>query len=155
MPKNTRTIPDPLNGDPMVIAADTKSAETEPFIRSLKAVPKTGLHNPLKNVERYVHASVACIYQTIAFFYCLLAYEPSRSQHADLIMSCLEHSNKADARRDMCVHGCRYNMLGLVTHKVAAEMRRPEVNDFFARLIQRTSPKSYTQVGNLTALPAA
>jgi hypothetical protein len=52
---------------------------------------------------------------------------------------------------DMCVHGCRYNMLGLVTHKVAAEMRRPEVNDFFARLIQRTSPKSYTQVGHLTS----
>lgn len=75
----------------MVIAADTKSDEIEPFIQSLRAVPKSGLHNPLKNVERY-------------------------------------------------------NMLGLVTHKAAAEMRKPEVLDFFARLIQRTSPKSYPQV---------
>lgn len=44
-------------------------------------------------------------------------------------------------------------MLGLMTHKVAAEMQKPEVNDFFARLIQRTSPKSYIQVNMLPLLP--
>lgn len=36
-------------------------------------------------------------------------------------------------------------MYGDVTFKVAEEMRKPEVLDFFARLIQRTSPKSYAQ----------
>ena len=29
--------------------------------------------------------------------------------------------------------------------KVAEEMRKPEVADFFAKLIMRTSPKSYAQ----------
>jgi 1-pyrroline-5-carboxylate dehydrogenase len=36
-------------------------------------------------------------------------------------------------------------MYGAVSAKVAEEMRKPEVQDFFARLIQRTSPKSYAQ----------
>lgn len=36
-------------------------------------------------------------------------------------------------------------MYGDITFKVAEEMRKPEVLDFFARLIQRTSPKSYGQ----------
>lgn len=37
-------------------------------------------------------------------------------------------------------------MWGDVTARAAAELRRPEVEDHFARLIQRTSPKSYAQV---------
>lgn len=36
-------------------------------------------------------------------------------------------------------------MYGAVSAKVAEEMRKPDVSDFFARLIQRTSPKSYAQ----------
>lgn len=36
-------------------------------------------------------------------------------------------------------------MYGAVSAKVAEEMRKPDVADFFARLIQRTSPKSYPQ----------
>jgi hypothetical protein len=39
----------------------------------------------------------------------------------------------------------RYNMYGQITFRVAQEMRKPEVADFFAKLIQRTSPKSYAQ----------
>ncbi|PSC71715.1 aldehyde dehydrogenase [Micractinium conductrix] len=39
----------------------------------------------------------------------------------------------------------RYVMWGDITAKAAAEMRRPEVEDHFARLIMRTSPKSYAQ----------
>lgn len=36
-------------------------------------------------------------------------------------------------------------MYGDISAKVAYEMRRPEVADFFARLIQRVAPKSYAQ----------
>ena len=39
----------------------------------------------------------------------------------------------------------RYNTYGQITFKVAEQMRKPEVADFFAKLIQRTSPKSYAQ----------
>lgn len=28
--------------------------ELQPFVESLRGVPKSGVHNPLKNVERYV-----------------------------------------------------------------------------------------------------
>lgn len=57
---------------------------------SLRAVPKSGLHNPLKNPERYL-------------------------------------------------------MLGDVTARAAAEMRRPEVAAHFAALVQRVAPKSDAQ----------
>lgn len=87
---HTSTIPDPLNGEAFVQLPDTQADELDPFVASLAACPKSGLHNPLKNPERYV-------------------------------------------------------MYGAVSAKVAEEMRRPEVADFFARLIQRTSPKSYAQ----------
>lgn len=83
-------IPDPLNGENFIRCPDTQMYEIEPFVSSLKAIPKSGLHNPLKNPERYL-------------------------------------------------------MLGDVTHKAAAEMRKQEVIDHFARLIQRTSPKSQAQ----------
>ncbi len=36
-------------------------------------------------------------------------------------------------------------MLGDVSARVANEMRRPEVAEFFARLIQRVAPKSHAQ----------
>lgn len=43
------------------------------------------------------------------------------------------------------MRGARYVMLGAVTAKAAAKMREPAVADFFAKLIQRVSPKSYAQ----------
>lgn len=42
-------------------------------------------------------------------------------------------------------HPERYAMYGEVTAKAAAEMARPEVESFFAKLVQRTSPKSLPQ----------
>jgi len=42
-------------------------------------------------------------------------------------------------------HTHRYLLYGDVSFRVAAEMRKPEVADFFARLIQRVAPKSYAQ----------
>lgn len=50
---SSRTIPDPLNGEPFIAYPDTAANETAPFVASLRRVPKTGLHNPLKNPERY------------------------------------------------------------------------------------------------------
>ena len=39
----------------------------------------------------------------------------------------------------------RYQLYGEVTAKAAEEMRKPEVERFFSRLVQRTSPKSDAQ----------
>lgn len=83
-------VPDPYNGEQFIHVPDTQGDELKPFVDSLKSVPKTGLHNPFKNPERYV-------------------------------------------------------MYGDISAKVAAEMRKPEVHDFFTRWVQRTSPKSYAQ----------
>ena len=47
------TIPDPLNSEPFTHVPDTQGdAELQPFIYSRRSVPKSGLHNPLKNPER-------------------------------------------------------------------------------------------------------
>ena len=51
--RSSRTIPDPLTGEPFISYPDTSADEGEPFVASLRRVPKTGLHNPLKNPERY------------------------------------------------------------------------------------------------------
>ncbi len=47
------SILDPLNGEPFIKVVDTQLAEIGPFVASLRSVPKSGLHNPLKNVERW------------------------------------------------------------------------------------------------------
>jgi 1-pyrroline-5-carboxylate dehydrogenase len=85
-------VVDPLDGAPLARLPDTPSAGPahRAFVDSLRACPKHGLHNPLKDPQRYV-------------------------------------------------------MWGAVTSRAAAEMRRPAVADFFARLVQRTSPKSRAQ----------
>ena len=54
--KATMTIPDPMdkNSQPIFTIPDTQVDELEPFFKSLRAVPKSGIHNPLKNPDRYV-----------------------------------------------------------------------------------------------------
>ena len=54
--KNSIAIPDPLSASsgPLTTVPLISSDELQPFVDSLKKVPKTGLHNPLKNVHRYV-----------------------------------------------------------------------------------------------------
>ena len=54
--KSTMTIPHPMDRDahPIFTIPDTKSEELGPFFESLRGVPKSGVHNPLKNPERYV-----------------------------------------------------------------------------------------------------
>ena len=53
---STLSIPHPLDRDahPIFTVPDTQSSEVGPFVASLRKVSKSGLHNPLKNPERYV-----------------------------------------------------------------------------------------------------
>jgi 1-pyrroline-5-carboxylate dehydrogenase len=54
--KQTMSIIDPLDKDkgPIFTICDTQEDEIQPFIDSLRKVPKSGLHNPLKKPERYL-----------------------------------------------------------------------------------------------------
>ena len=45
---------DPLNGDVIIKMPNTSKAELAPFIERMRSVPGTGLHNPLRKVERYI-----------------------------------------------------------------------------------------------------
>ena len=53
---------DPLNGKIMgkVPHPTNANGELKPFIDSLKECPKSGLHNPLKNPERYLLYGQVC-----------------------------------------------------------------------------------------------
>ena len=53
---STLTIPNPLNKDAPAVCTipDTQGGELGPFVDSLRSVPKSGMHNPLKNNERYL-----------------------------------------------------------------------------------------------------
>ena len=84
------SVVDPMNGEAFLRVAKTQQPETAPFLESLAACPKTGLHNPLRSPERY-------------------------------------------------------RMLADVSLRAADALRAPETFDFFSRLVQRTSPKSWAQ----------
>ena len=53
----TIAVPHPLdaNAPPIFTIPDTQVSELDPFLESLRKVSKSGVHNPLKNPERYVH----------------------------------------------------------------------------------------------------
>ena len=46
-------LPDPLTGEIFLHISNTSPSEVPPFIDSCRKIPKSGLHNPLKNVQRY------------------------------------------------------------------------------------------------------
>lgn len=50
------SIPNPMDRHsfPICSVADTSMVELDPFIKSMEGVVKSGVHNPLKNVERYL-----------------------------------------------------------------------------------------------------
>jgi 1-pyrroline-5-carboxylate dehydrogenase len=52
----TMEIVHPLDRDahPIFTIPDTSVEETKPFVESLRKVPKSGVHNPLKNPDRYL-----------------------------------------------------------------------------------------------------
>ncbi|EFJ40853.1 aldehyde dehydrogenase [Volvox carteri f. nagariensis] len=95
----SRQLPDPLNGEHFLQVPHTQPDEIGPFVQSLRAVPKSGLHNPLKDPQRQAGGG----------------------------------------------KGPLYLLYGDVSFRVAAELRLPEVEQFFARLIQRVAPKSQVQ----------
>lgn len=51
-------IPDPLNGGEFLRVPDT--TDIGPFVERLRGCPKTGLHNPWKNPQRYVMLGQVC-----------------------------------------------------------------------------------------------
>lgn len=55
-----KEIVDPLTGKVMLTQPDTQINETQPFIDDLKSCPKSGLHNPFKNKERYLMLGEVC-----------------------------------------------------------------------------------------------
>lgn len=60
-------LPDPINGEEFLTVADTQSSEIPKFIDSLNSCTKTGLHNPFKNPERYVHYGTVSAAAATAF----------------------------------------------------------------------------------------
>jgi 1-pyrroline-5-carboxylate dehydrogenase len=54
--KSTMEIIHPMDRDapPIFTIPDTQKDEIQPFVESLRKCPKSGMHNPLKNPERYV-----------------------------------------------------------------------------------------------------
>lgn len=57
-PQYRDDIVDPMNGERFLEVPDTE--DLEPFIAGLASCPKSGLHNPLKNNDRYVHLGRVC-----------------------------------------------------------------------------------------------
>jgi hypothetical protein len=53
LPKDIKSIPCPVKGDAFMKIPHTAPQDAQPFIDSLKSVPKSGMHNPLKNPERF------------------------------------------------------------------------------------------------------
>jgi 1-pyrroline-5-carboxylate dehydrogenase len=51
-------IPDPMTGETFLKIPDT--TDIDPFIKSLKTCPKSGMHNPQKNPQRYVELGQVC-----------------------------------------------------------------------------------------------
>lgn len=57
---NYKVVIDPMTGKDMISIPDTTLADIEPFVESLRAVPRHGLHNPIKNKERYLMLGAVC-----------------------------------------------------------------------------------------------
>jgi len=57
-PKKRDDIVDPMNGEAFLQVPDTESFV--PFINGLKRCPKSGMHNPQKNPDRYVMLGRVC-----------------------------------------------------------------------------------------------
>jgi 1-pyrroline-5-carboxylate dehydrogenase len=67
----TMTIPHPLDktAHPIFTVPDTQVDELGPFFESLRKVTKSGVHNPLKNPERYVQYGEISRKVCLAFFF--------------------------------------------------------------------------------------
>lgn len=52
--------PDPLRGNKFIESPLTEKSEMTDIINQMNSCPKSGLHNPLRNVERYVMYGQIC-----------------------------------------------------------------------------------------------
>ena len=89
--KSVEPVIDPLNGGAFLYnSLPENKAVLDAYVASQKKVPHYGIHNPIRNVGRYMQ-------------------------------------------------------LGEIFMKIATEMKKPEVEDFFVKLTQRVMPKSTAQ----------
>jgi 1-pyrroline-5-carboxylate dehydrogenase len=44
----------------MMVVPDTSLSEARPFVERMRGVPRSGLHNPIKNPERYNMLGEVC-----------------------------------------------------------------------------------------------
>ena len=58
--KMTQDIIDPLNGEVFLTVPSTSMDEIQPYVERMANTPRTGLHNPLKNPERYNMLGEVC-----------------------------------------------------------------------------------------------
>ncbi|CAD7969906.1 unnamed protein product [Amoebophrya sp. A120] len=71
-------ILDPLNGEEFIHMPDTgadSTSELAPFLEKMRTVPKSGLHNPLNNVDRYT------LYGEVSFQLAKCLDDPAISDH--------------------------------------------------------------------------
>jgi 1-pyrroline-5-carboxylate dehydrogenase len=129
---------DPLNGDPIISYPDTTMNEAKPFIDSLKAVPKYGVHNPLLNPDRWGAAMRVCASMPNS-----LADLARTLQVPDVWRSFRPRGGAAERSAGKFRTCTCSSTLHLLRHTVHAT--RAQVLAFFARLIQRVSPKSLPQ----------
>mmetsp|Transcript_5784 Transcript_5784/g.12647 ORF Transcript_5784/g.12647 Transcript_5784/m.12647 type:complete len:579 (-) Transcript_5784:182-1918(-) len=92
--QNKIIIPNPMDKDapPICTVPDTQVEELGPFIESMRKVPKSGVHNPLKNVERYLQfgeisrkAGEALADPTIASFFATSIQKTVPKSHAQAL----------------------------------------------------------------------
>ncbi len=81
--KNSRVLVDPMTGKGMITLPDTQPEEVQPFVDSLKACPKYGLHNPFYNKERYL------MYGDVCRKMCEVMYDP---EVLEFMIACLRRS---------------------------------------------------------------
>ena len=153
-----RVLPDPLNGTRFMEVPDTSIAEAAPFIASLKVGTGCLWTWEILFAVTDVTPAVHCWHDLIGRpqdWPSQSFQEPrevsSRPREFELAtaqvhewrFALLQFINAAHS--SLACSPPRYVMYGDISAKVAYEMRRPEVADFFARLIQRVAPKSYAQ----------
>jgi 1-pyrroline-5-carboxylate dehydrogenase len=74
----------------------------------------------------------------------MLHVPDTRDAELDAFVASLQSCPKSGLHNPL-KHPERYLMLGNVSNRAGQALRTPEIADFFARLVQRVSPKSYAQ----------
>lgn len=113
---------------PVCTVPDTQGYELGPFVASLKSVPKSGMHNPLKNVERYLKFG-----------------EISRKVSKSIAIGiCLQNAFAFVRLTLLHISPIPFHYF-ISSHQAGEALSDPITADFFAKSIQRTVPKSYAQ----------